>query len=339
MRMDQMAGPGVKTARGSVCALGAHNLTKRIGLYSPAKRRKDIPQPYARIAYRSEVQSPRVARPKGAGAGLLPVAVPEVVCVQVTCTQTASGAGHIFRHNSVIGDSYVISNRPQATTAEHTAWSYDNRGNDEPFEDSWSESWENKVSADLSVTSSRTIKLDQTITIANVASTGFSMSMSLEKSETQHKESIHTLSHRWEFKVKPHEKLTLIRVITHSTAVTDYGQAFGLAAGSKVGTDGKRWEGHYYYGMCLNNICNNPKGTVRLQGIGTSTSYEFKLVRESAKGTSLDQPPAESYAISHTSEPASSTGNAAVAGRQPPATGAYCHRTITAVDFDAISTC
>ncbi|KAJ6468043.1 hypothetical protein DFH09DRAFT_1482225 [Mycena vulgaris] len=82
----------------------------------------------------------------------------------------------------------------------------------------------------------------------------------------------------------PGEKLTLIRVITMTNEVADYGQEFGLKNHSFFGTEGSIYDGHYYWGLNLNWLCSNPRGTLTLVGSCRITTYSFKLVREGPKG-------------------------------------------------------
>lgn len=186
--------------------------------------------------------------------------------------------------NTTIGMPYVLGSVPNQTTREETAWSYDNTQNSRPFETQWTESWTNSTSATLTVATSASITLSQQITVFNVASSGFDISVSTETSSSETRESVHQLSHTWPMDVGPHEKLTLIRIITHTSEVTNYGQDFGLTPGSLVGTNGRRWEGHYFWGMPLNGLLNSPRGRMHLMGSSRRSTYAFRIIREGPNG-------------------------------------------------------
>ncbi|KAJ7642467.1 hypothetical protein DFH06DRAFT_1137478 [Mycena polygramma] len=84
--------------------------------------------------------------------------------------------------------------------------------------------------------------------------------------------------------VDPGEKLSLIRVITSVSEVADYGQTYGVTSDSMIGTEGKIWDGHYYWGLNINHFLDSPSGTMNIQGSSRITTYTFKIVRESSKG-------------------------------------------------------
>ena len=45
--------------------------------------------------------------------------------------------------------------------------------------------------------------------------------------------------------------------------------------------------------MDLNGLCNSPKGTMHILGIGRSTKYSFKIVREGPSGRTMTPLPVE----------------------------------------------
>ncbi|KAK7012327.1 hypothetical protein R3P38DRAFT_3210322 [Favolaschia claudopus] len=195
--------------------------------------------------------------------------------------------------NALINGPYLLSNRPQTTTQVQTAWSYDNTQNNQPFEQPWAEKWTETKSADVNISTSATVSINASVTLYDVASTGFDISISVSSSSSEHKETSHELETSWIMKVGPHEKLSLIRTITTSTTVADYGQDFGLRKDSMVGTKGRKYNGHYYWGMNLNSLCNTPTGRMDISGHGKSVSYAFKLVREGPKGRTTEPLPVE----------------------------------------------
>ncbi|EPS99496.1 hypothetical protein FOMPIDRAFT_82673 [Fomitopsis schrenkii] len=198
-----------------------------------------------------------------------------------------------WSYNVVIGKPYILSRVPNAVSRDETAWRYDNSQNSESFTDSWTESWSNSRSASLSITSSMSITLNYSVTIFDVASSGLDLSISTESSSTESKEEHYDLSHTWDIVVGPHEKVSLIRTITTASEVAEYGQDFGLSSDSRVGTDGSKWEGHYYWGMGLNWLLGSPRGRLNLQGSSRDVTYAFTIVREGPNGTRVEPLPAD----------------------------------------------
>ncbi|TRM65853.1 hypothetical protein BD626DRAFT_486023 [Schizophyllum amplum] len=190
-----------------------------------------------------------------------------------------------YSFNTTLGDPYLSGMRPNRIVREETAWSFDNTLNKEVHKEDVTEKWTNSSAATLSVASSASmITLSNYITIFNVATSGFDISIAAAASASQHREKNYDLQHTWTMRVPAGEKLSLIRLITTTTEVADYGQKFGLQSGSMVGTDGDKYSGYSQWGMDLNMLCGGPTGLLNLQGSSKVVTYSFRLVRESAKG-------------------------------------------------------
>ncbi|EJF58371.1 cytolysin [Dichomitus squalens LYAD-421 SS1] len=203
-----------------------------------------------------------------------------------------------WSYNTTIGEPYLLGRKPTSITREETAWSYDNTHNNSPFEQQWTESWTNSSSATLTVANATSINLSSHITIYNVASSGFDISVSTETSSSETKESSYSVSSTWNMDVGAGEKLTLIRVITTNSEVAEYAQDFGLENISRVGTKGDRYNGHYYWGLNLNSLLNNPRGRLNIQGSSRTVTYGFKLVREGPNGRTTTPLPVDLYEAS-----------------------------------------
>ncbi|KAL1760370.1 hypothetical protein FB107DRAFT_270083 [Schizophyllum commune] len=215
---------------------------------------------------------------------------------------TMNGIGDIFlnsgiaaeyqwwSYNTTIGKPYVLGKTPKNISTEEVAWSYDNTHNNQEHNEEWTESWTNTNSATLTVTDSATIALSSSITIANVASSGFDISVSLESSSSETEERSYSLTRSWPMNVGPGEKLTLYRNITTVGEVVEYGQDFGIADGSLLGTKGDKYGDHYYWGRYVNTLCNNPRGRLELLGSSRNVTYAFRQVRETADGRKIVTP-------------------------------------------------
>ncbi|KZV83102.1 cytolysin [Exidia glandulosa HHB12029] len=197
-----------------------------------------------------------------------------------------------WSYNELSGQPYIVSKIPTMTNREETAWSYDNTQNSEPFTDTWTEKWTNTTTASLTVDSSLTIGLSASITILDVASMGFNLTVTMGQSQTDSKSQSYELSHTWELKVGPNEKLSLVRVITMSGEEVVYNQQFGIRSGSLLGSE---YQDHYYWARDINSLLGTPRGQLTLRGSGRSTTHQYKLIRESPKGRTIEPVPA--YAV------------------------------------------
>ncbi|KZT51653.1 hypothetical protein CALCODRAFT_442777 [Calocera cornea HHB12733] len=193
-----------------------------------------------------------------------------------------------WSYNTTIGDPYLVGRKPTSISRQETAWSYDNTKNSEPYTETWTEKWTTKTSCSLTVAASASLTIEDKVTVANVASTGFTFTASLSVTDTQTQETSYEASRTFNMVVGPGEKLTLVRIITNSTEIADYAQAFSSA----VSTRSMWWADHYFWGMSLNSLLNNPRGTLHLSGVGSTTSYAFTLVREEASGITKSLLPA-----------------------------------------------
>lgn len=193
-----------------------------------------------------------------------------------------------WSYNALRGKPYLISNTPKSTVNEQTVWSYDNTQNSKSFTDKWTEEWTELNSADLSITTAINVELSASVTILDVASTGFNISISSSSTAAEHKEETHSLSHTWDLDVGPHEKLSIVRVKETIITATEYGQDFGVTDDSMLGTDGEKYNGHRYWGMNINSLLQSPTGTMHILGAGNTISYTFNIVREGPKGKTVE---------------------------------------------------
>ncbi|KAL1668797.1 cytolysin [Schizophyllum commune] len=187
-------------------------------------------------------------------------------------------------YNTTIGRPYIIGRNPRSFNRETVAWSYDNTHNNEEHKEDWTETWTNTNSATLTISNNVSISLNGSITIANVASSGLQISVSLDSSTTQSAQRTYNLNRSWSMRVGPGEKLTLYRITTTVSEFVEYGQDFGITDRSLLGTEGEKYAGHYYWGMNVNALCNRPRGRLNLYGTSERVTYAFKLVRKNAGG-------------------------------------------------------
>ncbi|KAI0675564.1 cytolysin [Trametes maxima] len=190
-----------------------------------------------------------------------------------------------WSYNTTIGTPYLLGSVPSSTSSDTTTWSYDNSENSESFAQSWTESWQDSTTATVAITNTSTITLSSSVTVFDVASSGIDLSFSTTTSDSHTSENSHNLGTTWNLNVGPYEKLSVVRTITTESQVATYGQDYGLQTGSLMGTNGSKWNGHYYWAFDLNGLLNYPKGRITIQGVARTTSYSFKLIRVGPSGT------------------------------------------------------
>ncbi|GJE91531.1 cytolysin-like protein [Phanerochaete sordida] len=195
-----------------------------------------------------------------------------------------------WSYNKLIGDPRIISSVPNSVSREEVAWVYDNMQSTRPFQDAWTETWSNTSSATVSVQASISINIYASVTIFDVASSGYDITVDLARSCAESKEASYALSHSWAIEVDPGEKMSIIRVITTTGETTEYGQKFGVTSDSMVGTEGQKYNGHYYWGYNINSLLGNPQREVNIMGVSRNVTYAFKIVRESVNGVVTTTP-------------------------------------------------
>lgn len=191
---------------------------------------------------------------------------------------------HWYSYNILLGIPRSIPGHTNTFHEDEAAWTYDNTQNSMAQSQEWTETWTEVRSVELSITNSSTIGLSSSITIGNVAESSMSLTIDASSTSSERREEEHSRTYTWTLEVGPHEKLSIFRNITTETGTTTYAQDYGLWPSSLVATKGRRWNNHYYWGMNLNTLCNDPKGTMTLLGSRRRTHYAFTLVREGVSG-------------------------------------------------------
>jgi len=186
--------------------------------------------------------------------------------------------------NAVLGQAEKSGSEPtsaQETVVRHV---WDNTDNDQPQKDSWKETTTTRTTARLATTTSASVTLSATITVYNVASSGFTLSVGTEQRTEDTTSRTEEVERKFDIVVGPHEKLELLRTKTEMGQVATYDVPYGLSEGSMVGTQGEKYDGHYHWGFYLNGLLDNPRGRIQLMGVANSTNYLFKLKRTKGQG-------------------------------------------------------
>jgi len=187
-------------------------------------------------------------------------------------------------YNATIGEPTRVGNSVDSVNETETVWSYDNSANLQPFTTTWTESWKSESSATLSITNRASLTLGQSITIPGVGGSEFSISISTEATSGETRLQTHELTNSWELTVGPGEKLSVERTQTTTTGRSQYNLAYGVNDAGLLGTKGRTWNGHYYWGMNVNWLLNYPRGIMTLEGYSRKNSYAHKIVRTPAPG-------------------------------------------------------
>jgi len=196
-----------------------------------------------------------------------------------------------YSYNLLHGDPRVGGKSVDHIESSTIVWSYDNTQNSEPFGPTqWTETWTNSETASLSISTHAGVSLSQSITIPGVGDSSFSISISTDSNKTETKEASRQLSNTWDITVGAHEKVSIERVRTIRTGQAVYLQDYGLSDNSFIGTKGRKWNDHYYWGFRLNYYLNNPQGTIRLNGSSVDEGFTFKIIRVGPDGKRRAEP-------------------------------------------------
>ncbi|KAJ7728327.1 cytolysin [Mycena metata] len=196
-----------------------------------------------------------------------------------------------FSYNVLIGDPRIVGG-PTTDNIESSAivWTYDNTHNLQEFQANWTETWTNTNSASLAITNHSSISLSQSITIMNVATSEFALTIASDSTREESRTTTHELSTSWSITVAAGETVHIERVRTVINGVAMYEQEFGLNDTARIATKGRRWEGHYFWGMLLNSVLGNPRGRMLLRGLHTQESFHFRIVRVTPDGRRRVEP-------------------------------------------------
>ncbi|KAH9918484.1 cytolysin [Fomitopsis serialis] len=177
------------------------------------------------------------------------------------------------------------------SSKESVAWSYTNL-TEAPFVDTWTETWTEEQTTSVSITKHASITLNAGLNIKDVFNLGIDFSVSTESTEAKTDNKSYQLSHTWEISVGPGETVELLRDQVTTVGTQYFSADYGLAdyPGDMIGTDGKQYDGHYYWGYSANHYLNNPHGTMTLSGSLKKVQYNFKLQRVAPGGKSTIEP-------------------------------------------------
>ncbi|KAJ7754151.1 TEER-decreasing protein [Mycena maculata] len=189
-----------------------------------------------------------------------------------------------YSYNVLIGSPRIAGNSSDNIESSSIVWMYDNSQNLQEFTATWTETWTNSVTASLSISTHAGISLSQSISIPGVGGSEFSIEISTDSTKEETKQSSHQLSTSWGITVLPGETVYIERVRMVTTGQAIYNQDYGLSSDSLVATKGRIYEGHYYWGMYINETLNYPSGTMSLVGRSTEESYTFRIVRQKPDG-------------------------------------------------------
>ncbi|KAF8155009.1 TEER-decreasing protein [Mycena galopus ATCC 62051] len=195
-----------------------------------------------------------------------------------------------YSYNVLVGDPRLVGQGTDQIDQSSIVWTYDNTHNLQPFQVTWTETWTNSSRASLAVSQRSTIALSQSINIRNVASSEFSFTIESDSTREETQETSHELSTTWGITIEGGERVHIERVRTIVTGQAIYNQDFGLHNSSRMATKGRRWDGHYFWGMNMNSALGSPRGTMALRGTSTQESFVFRIVRTRPDGRSTVEP-------------------------------------------------
>ncbi|KAF8532095.1 hypothetical protein JB92DRAFT_3104146 [Gautieria morchelliformis] len=185
-------------------------------------------------------------------------------------------------YNTIRGNPVKVGSIPQDVEDSVVAVEYDNTQNNQPITEHWEDTVTVGTRSTLRITNTSLITLSQTITIANVAESGFSIQVGTESTSEESVEQLTTTKRNFTITVGPHENVKIIRTRTELGSIATY-HPYGLNTRAMIATtfqaDGAMYNGHYHWGYYLNDILGNPGGNVVLNGTSKNTNYRFQVIR------------------------------------------------------------
>ncbi|KAJ7849172.1 cytolysin [Mycena leptocephala] len=191
-------------------------------------------------------------------------------------------------HNVLVGQPRIASQSADHIQSSTIVRTLDNSQNTDDLTLDWNETWTNTASAALSVSNRAGVSLNQSISIMDVAGSGFSISISTESTT----EETQTNSRQFSTTVSTMagETVHLERIRTIRQGQATYDQDYGLAPDSLIGTKGRIWEDHVYWGFNINATLNTPRGTMALRGRSSDETFTFRIVRVGRDGRRTVEP-------------------------------------------------
>jgi len=187
-----------------------------------------------------------------------------------------------YCYNVIKGQATKAGSRPinaEQTVVRHT---WDNTHNSKPQKEEWTEKTTRTYTASLTTTVSASIKLESSITVPGVGGGSVSLTVGTESKKDDKYEEKHEVTRKFEIEVGPYEKLELRRTQTDLGAIDTYRVPYG--ANGLIGTQGEKYNDHYYWAYSFNGNFGDPTSYIELSGSSKETDYTFTLVRTGGKG-------------------------------------------------------
>ncbi|KAK2464859.1 hypothetical protein APHAL10511_002935 [Amanita phalloides] len=192
-----------------------------------------------------------------------------------------------YCYNAIKGQVTKVSSSPISRESTTVIRTWDNTGNDDQ-----SMSVNETIVKDavhtvtLTTTESAKIKLGRSITVENVANSGISLTVGTETDKESKYERKDPIYYNASVTVKPREKVELLQTETEKGEDAVYHVPYGASSSDDwIGTQGEKYNGHYYWFYRFNSYFGNPTPNIVLKGSSKKTSYSFKLKRTGGKGT------------------------------------------------------
>ncbi|THH10953.1 hypothetical protein EW146_g8206 [Bondarzewia mesenterica] len=202
-------------------------------------------------------------------------------------------------------DLVEIRRRPQIVNSENVVWYHDNSQSLLPFTYDFFESYEEVTTATATISKSSEVRLDQSFTIRGIASSGISISIQWDSSQSRTEESRRTREYRWRIAVPAGWKLELIRNEVNVFSSADYqieskcltleskgGSAprardlttttFGQVSSICLGTSMHAFT--FFKSYDVNDLLWRPRGSLTIHGTSRQTSYSFSQKTTSPTG-------------------------------------------------------
>jgi len=189
-----------------------------------------------------------------------------------------------YSWNGITGPPTLLGVVPKNLGSTQVSHVWDNSANDQEQKDEWDETTTTSTTARLTTTNSASITLSASVTVLDVASSGFSITVGTEEQKENTSTRSEEKKNHFEINVGPHERLELHRMKTELGQQATYAVPFGLTTTATIGTEGGKYNDHYHWAYNLNSLLGNPTGNILLTGVASTTSHTFKMIRTRGSG-------------------------------------------------------
>jgi len=165
-------------------------------------------------------------------------------------------------------------------------WSHDNTSHEGAFSEPVNDSFEETEQATVEVSSHAKISVTGEVIIPAVASTLINVPVAVNATKSVSKSTRANFKPEWEMGALPGQIIEVQRTKTTTRGRAFYTLEYGLKG--HIVSMGEVYKGSYGYAWEINQLLNNPKGTIEFMGISTKVEYAFKKITKKQNGSVVE---------------------------------------------------